>query len=69
MLAMTKKARSKESVILDLDDMEVLLDDARNFLNNGKWYSDMGIPYRRGYMLYGPPGNNQSYIIIIVVII
>ena len=66
---MTKKARSKESVILDMDDMEVLLDDARNFLNNGKWYSDMGIPYRRGYMLYCPPGNNHSYIIIIVVII
>ena len=59
-LAMTKKARRKESVILDVDDMEVLLDDARKFLNSGKWYFEMGIPYRRGYLLYGPPGCGKT---------
>jgi mitochondrial chaperone BCS1 len=55
-LAMTKATRARDSVILDLDDMDILLNDARNFLGNKKWYLDMGIPYRRGYLLYGPPG-------------
>lgn len=59
-LAMTKKARRKDSVILDMNDMEVLLDDARKFLNSGKWYFEMGIPYRRGYLLYGPPGCGKT---------
>ena len=31
-----------------MQDMDMLLDDARNFLQSGKWYIDMGIPYRRG---------------------
>lgn len=47
-LALKKKARPKDSVILDMQDMDMLLDDARNFLQSGKWYIDMGIPYRRG---------------------
>lgn len=59
-LALTKKARPKDSVILDVDDMEVLLDDARRFLNSSAWYIEKGIPYRRGYMLYGPPGCGKT---------
>ena len=31
-----------------------------NFLNSAKWYTDRGIPYRRGYLLYGPPGSGKS---------
>jgi len=59
-LALTKKARPRESVILDMQDMDMLLDDARNFLQSGKWYMDMGIPYRRGFLLYGPPGCGKT---------
>jgi hypothetical protein len=54
--SLTKKARPKESVILDQADMEFLLNDAKGFLGRGEWYANMGIPYRRGYLLYGPPG-------------
>jgi chaperone BCS1 len=25
-----------------------------------RWYSNRGIPYRRGYLLYGPPGTGKS---------
>lgn len=59
-LALTKKARQKESVILDVDDMDFLLNDARKFLQSKSWYLDKGIPYRRGYMLYGPPGCGKT---------
>lgn len=47
-LALKKKARPKDSVILDMQDTDMMLDDARNFLQSGQWYVDMGIPYRRG---------------------
>jgi len=25
-----------------------------------KWYLDNGIPYRRGYLLHGPPGTGKT---------
>uniref|UniRef100_A0A9L0JES2 Mitochondrial chaperone BCS1 n=1 Tax=Equus asinus TaxID=9793 RepID=A0A9L0JES2_EQUAS len=34
--------------------------DIREFIDNPKWYTDRGIPYRRGYLLYGPPGCGKS---------
>jgi chaperone BCS1 len=58
-LAMTKQARPKDSVILDMQDMDMLLEDARNFLESGKWYVDMGIPYRRGEQDYPADHSNS----------
>ena len=58
--AFTRKPRSQESVILDVDNASTLLEDARNFLAKNKWYNDMGIPYRRGYLLHGPPGCGKT---------
>lgn len=43
--------RPLSSIILDPGVKERLLNDARNFLACRKWYSDRGIPYRRGYLL------------------
>jgi len=56
--ALTKKPRSADSVIFDVDHANMILEDAKKFLKNGSWYASMGIPYRRGYLLYGPPGEN-----------
>ncbi len=39
---------------------ESLLSDARQFLAKKAWYQEMGIPWRRGYLLYGPPGNGKT---------
>ena len=30
------------------------------FLKSEKWYQQRGIPYRRGYLLYGHPGTGKS---------
>ncbi|CAG8441676.1 3125_t:CDS:2 [Ambispora leptoticha] len=55
-----RKRRILDSVILDKDIKEKIVRDVRDFINNGKWYYEMGIPYRRGYLLYGPPGSGKS---------
>merc|ERR1719364_102903 len=58
--ALSKKPRAIDSVILDEDLAEGLLSDAREFLNSSAWYASVGIPYRRGYLLYGPPGCGKT---------
>lgn len=58
--AIKRKPRAIESVILQGNMMEELIADIRKFMANEQWYVDRGIPYRRGYMLYGPPGSGKS---------
>merc|ERR1719240_1237711 len=58
--ALSKKPRAIDSVILDRDLAASLLADAREFLSSSGWYSSVGIPYRRGYLLYGPPGCGKT---------
>lgn len=55
-----RRKRALNSVILDEGISEQLLNDTRDFLENSRWYYDRGIPYRRGYLLYGPPGSGKS---------
>jgi len=55
-----RKRRPITSVVLDRGISEMILDDIREFIANPKWYTDRGIPYRRGYLLYGPPGCGKS---------
>ena len=40
--------------------MQSILEDAREFLDSEEWYTLAGIPYRRGYLLHGPPGTGKS---------
>ncbi|XP_050309165.1 mitochondrial chaperone BCS1 [Anthonomus grandis grandis] len=55
-----RKKRPISSVILDTGISERILKDCQEFITNPSWYSDRGIPYRRGYLLYGPPGCGKS---------
>ncbi|KAJ3190037.1 hypothetical protein HDU85_000328 [Gaertneriomyces sp. JEL0708] len=59
-----RKRRPLESVVLAPGLSQKIVSDVKNFLEGGKWYQDRGIPYRRGYLLYGPPGSGKtSYIL------
>jgi chaperone BCS1 len=40
--------------------MNSLIKDVEHFLSHPNWYIDRGIPYRRGYLLYGPPGSGKT---------
>jgi mitochondrial chaperone BCS1 len=61
---LTRLPRSPESVILRAGLMEDLIADARSFLRRRTWYLDRGIPYRRGYLLHGPPGTGKSSAVV-----
>ncbi len=53
----SKPSRPASSIILGkLGEAEALLADCRRFLASERWYGERGIPYRRGYLLHGPPG-------------
>ncbi|KAI0664270.1 P-loop containing nucleoside triphosphate hydrolase protein [Cubamyces menziesii] len=55
--------RPMRSVILDSGVFELVLDDAQDFLRSRQWYADRGIPFRRGYLLYGAPGAGKTSMI------
>ncbi|PNF40850.1 Mitochondrial chaperone BCS1 [Cryptotermes secundus] len=55
-----RKRRPIQSVVLDTGVAERILYDVKEFIANPGWYSDRGIPYRRGYLLHGPPGCGKS---------
>lgn len=61
-----RRPRPASSVLLQDGVMEHLLEDVQRFIKSEQWYIDRGIPYRRGYLLYGPPGNGKSSAVVAV---
>ena len=55
-----RRKRPLNSVILDKGILEKLITDVEHFLGQPHWYIDRGIPYRRGYLLHGPPGSGKT---------
>ena len=55
-----RQRRPISSVILDKGISERILSDVQEFIDFPQWYRERGIPYRRGYLLYGPPGCGKS---------
>lgn len=55
-----RKRRPIDSVVLDLGVADRIVRDCQEFTQSSQWYSDRGIPYRRGYLLHGPPGCGKS---------
>jgi chaperone BCS1 len=43
-----------------------LIGDVQTYLDSKMIYMDLGIPYRRGYLLAGPPGTGKSTLILAV---
>ena len=55
--------RSVETVILKDRQRDEIIKDTRWFFSAKEWYLKRGLPYRRGYLFYGPPGNGKSSMI------
>jgi AAA+ superfamily predicted ATPase len=55
--------RCIDSIILKNDRQLAIKEDLRKFLNNGDFYQEIGIPYKRGYLFYGVPGTGKTSMI------
>jgi chaperone BCS1 len=58
----SRVSRPFSTVVLDEDAKQGLVDDMRDYLHpyTARWYSNRGIPYRRGYLFYGIPGTGKT---------
>mmetsp|Transcript_2087 Transcript_2087/g.6280 ORF Transcript_2087/g.6280 Transcript_2087/m.6280 type:complete len:501 (+) Transcript_2087:93-1595(+) len=61
----TCQARPMDSVVMEAQKKQQLMDDVKDFLNRDtrKWYRKHGIPHKRGYLFFGTPGAGKSSII------
>lgn len=59
---LSRASRPLSTVILSEAKKKLLLEDIADYLSPAtrRWYSNRGIPYRRGYLLCGPPGTGKS---------
>ncbi|KAI1437786.1 P-loop containing nucleoside triphosphate hydrolase protein [Xylaria sp. CBS 124048] len=57
-----KPIRRLDTVHFDEDLKQALLTDIRNYLDPGtrRLYQSRSMPYRRGYLFFGPPGTGKS---------
>lgn len=55
-----RRKRPMATVILDEGIKEKIVNDVKDFMSRQQWYDDRAIPYRRGYLLYGPPGSGKT---------
>ena len=55
-----REPRPMDSVIMPKKEKDDLVHDLESFLQSKAWYRDRGLPWRRGYLLEGPPGTGKS---------
>lgn len=60
----SKVPRPLDSVVLNENKKNRIVEDMDWFRNNKDWYSKIGIPYRRGYMFSGPPGTGKTSLVM-----
>lgn len=59
----SRQKRPLDSVVLESSVKDMLVSDCKDFMNSEDWYAERGIPYRRGYLLYGVPGSGKSSLV------
>jgi len=57
------RGRALDTVVHDDDRVKNLAKDLHWFYGAQDWYAQRGVPWRRGYLLHGPPGTGKSSLI------
>ena len=52
-----------DSVVLDPSVVQLVRNDFESFFKREPWFREHGLPFRRGYLFYGPPGNGKTTVI------
>jgi mitochondrial chaperone BCS1 len=55
--------RALDSVILNRNEKQQLIEDVKRFKASRERYRQLGVPYHRGYLLYGPPGTGKTSLV------
>lgn len=63
-LAQYREKRSLDTIFIPDEQKARIVNDIDQFLKGRELYRRRGTPYRRGYMLEGPPGTGKSSIIL-----
>ncbi|KAI8066466.1 BCS1 N terminal-domain-containing protein [Gongronella butleri] len=56
----SRPKRPLNSIVIPSHIKTHLVDDAKEFLSSEHWYASRGIPFRRGYLLFGTPGSGKT---------
>ena len=52
-----------DNIVLEEKLQQYLINDIEQFINSKDWYHDLGLSYKRGYLLSGKPGTGKTSII------
>jgi chaperone BCS1 len=59
-LSTPKLPRMLDTVVLDENTKQTVVDQIDAFLSSDGWYMERGIPWRIGYLFHGPPGTGKT---------